>query len=423
MNNSNAIALIHSGRAVSYATLHARGREVMASYGDAQVVVGETNRLDMVSLVHGAWAAKRALFALDPTLPRPLREALLAPVATTTAATDVRLIVATTGSTGTPKAVMLSEANISAAVAASNVRIPLHPGDIWLNPLPLSHIGGLSILYRAAAAGATVLLAERFEADHVWAEINAHPVSHISVVPAMLAQLLDAAGDRPPPPALRVVLTGGAALSPALAGRALAAGWPLAPTYGMSETGSQLATLMTIDDTWRPGQVGRPLDSFEVALVGDGRLAVRGPAVMCGYLNADLRPGDGLDENGWFKTGDVARVEADGTLSILGRADDVLISGGVTLHPTAIEAALSNCPGVEGVAVTATQDPTWGDVVVALYVGTIAPAQVLAWARENLAGSYRPRQAVQVDELPLNRLGKSDRRALKKLIEGHKPAP
>ena len=152
----------------------------------------------------------------------------------------IALVISTSGSEGEPRGVMLSDASLDAAAAAANRHLPLAPGDLWLDCLPLHHIGGLAILWRCARAGAVVLLHDGFAAEAVAADLAHQPVTHLSLVPAMLARLLETSVV--PPPSLRHVMIGGAALSQSLYDKATAAGWPLNPSYGMSETAAQIAT-------------------------------------------------------------------------------------------------------------------------------------------------------------------------------------
>jgi O-succinylbenzoic acid--CoA ligase len=185
----------------------------------------------------------------------------------------------------------------------------------------------------------------------------------------------------------------------------------------MSETASQLATLPELPPHWRRGLVGRPLPGAEIRIDADGRLRVRGPMVMAGYANPELRPGDGL-EDGWFVAGDLAELTGSGELVIHGRADDLLVSGGKTVSPHVAEDLLAFCPGIGDAAVTGRSDPVWGDVLVLAYSGPAEAAAVLAWCRTNVATAYRPRRVVRLAELPLTSGGKLDRRALRRLAEG-----
>lgn len=325
----------------------------------------------------------------------------------TTDADAPALVVATSGSAGTPKGVLLAHRALAAAAAASAARIPLARGDVWLNCLPLFHIGGLAIFWRCLAAGAAVRLHEGFDAAAVWADIAAGRATHVSLVPAMLARLLDVSADAPPPATLSCALIGGAALSRPLWRRARDAGWPLFVSYGMSETAAQVATLPPTDD-WQEGLVGTPLPGMEVAVGDDGRLRVRGPQLLLGYLGDAASP----LVDGWLRSGDLGRIDDRGRLHVLGRGDDVLVSGGENIHPLEVESRLAACPGVADVAVTATRDPVWGDLVTALVVGSADAAAVEAWSREHLPAKLRPRRTLTVAALPRTALGKLERQRL-----------
>lgn len=336
----------------------------------------------------------------------------------------IELFIATSGTQGEPKAVMLSGANLEAGTLASNRLLPLSAGDAWLACLPLYHIGGMAILYRCAEAGASAVLHEGFDPQRVWQDMAAYRISHISLVPAMLARLLDMHRDSPPPPSLKYALIGGGPLSASLAARARTAGWPLCVTYGMSETGSQVATLCWLPGDWAPGQVGAPLPGLEVEMVdedgqptsGIGRIRIRGAAVMAGYANPQHRPGQGLD-NGWFVSGDLGRLDEQGHLSVLGRHDDMLVSGGVNVHPQAVEAVLERCPGVEAAALSAIADEVWGDLLVAIVEGEADEEMMDKWCRAELPSAMRPRRFVHVQALPRNAMGKLDRLALRSFLQ------
>ncbi|PKO36714.1 MAG: hypothetical protein CVU33_16945 [Betaproteobacteria bacterium HGW-Betaproteobacteria-6] len=398
--NPHADALLHAGKRLSFAQLADISRALAGRLASRRGAIIEAG--DSPHLAQHAYACSfqnRPFFPVDRSnahqeIDQPL--------------TDVALIIASSGSEGKPRAVLLGNAQLDAAAAASNERLPLHPGDRWLNCLPLYHIGGQSILWRCARAGATVLLHDGFDADQVAIDLAAQPVTHISLVPAMLARLLDLGAK--PPASLRVALIGGAALSQSLYERAVAADWPLYPSYGMSETAAQFATFDPSDGPWREGMVGRTMPGHDIRVGTDGRLQVRGPQVMRGYLD-----GSGIDADGWLTTGDLGQIDPSGRLSILGRADDMLISGGRNVHPQEVESCLAGCPGVVDVAVIGRPDPVWGDLIVALVVGPVSPDNLLAHARRHLPSAALPRQIHAVERLPRNATGKLERAALRRL--------
>jgi O-succinylbenzoic acid--CoA ligase len=397
-----APALLTSGQHWTFAELLADARALAATIAPSRAPLAMSgSNLDLARHAFACSLKNRPFFPVDRDRPTARVDELPAGVA---------LVIATGGSEGGPRAVMLTDANLDAAAAASNHLLPLAAGDLWLDCLPLCHIGGLAILWRCARAGAAVLLHDGFAAGAVAADLARHPVTHLSLVPAMLARLLD--GRATPPASLRHVLVGGAALAPALHERASAAGWPLNPSYGMSETAAQVATWTPADGAWQPGLVGRPLPDNEVALAADGRIRVGGPQVMRGYVG-----GGGVDADGWLTTGDLGEIDAGGRLTVTGRADDMLISGGYNVHPLAVEAALAACPGIRDVAVTGLPDPVWGDLVVALVVGDAAGDEIATWCRAHLPGHARPRHIVRLAVLPRSAAGKLERTALRRLAQ------
>jgi O-succinylbenzoic acid--CoA ligase len=192
----------------------------------------------------------------------------------------------------------------------------------------------------------------------------------------------------------------------------------------MSEAGSQVATWCGLPEDWVSGQVGTPLPGIELEIVdedgratsGIGRIRIRGSAVMAGYANPESQTGLGL-ELGWFVSGDLGRFDEQGRLTVLGRHDDMLVSGGVNVHPQAVEEVLKRCPGVTDAALTAVADDTWGDLLVALVAGEAGDEALEKWCRNELPGAMRPRRFIRVPLLPRNALGKLKRLALRSLAQ------
>ena len=323
---------------------------------------------------------------------------------------DWALLVPTSGTGGATRIAMLSAATMDAHVAASAQRLPtLASGDRWLLCLPMTSIGALAALWRTLAAGACLALLERFDPAEARA-LMASGASHVSVVPAMLEPL--AAARAPAPQGLRCLLSGGGPLSAQAAGCALAKGWPLWNGWGMTETASHVAA-GPVDADWQEGVAGTPLPGVELALDhASGRLVIAGPMLMSGYASPGLQPGAGLRPDGRLLSGDRGEFLPDGRLRLLGRADDVIVTGGVNVHPEDVERVLANCPGIGEVALTARPDARWGMALVALYTGEAAPATLDAWAREQLPSASRPREFRRVAALPRNAMGKLLRNAL-----------
>ncbi len=352
----------------------------------------------------------RPFMPLAPDLPSRTRAALMARAgarpgppgeAPAPATADLPpLLMATSGSEGRPRLISLDTASLAAMAAAANRRLGLGRGDLWLLCLPLYHIGGMAILYRAAWAGAGVLAHPRFDPGRVARDLATHPVSHLSLVPAMLPPLLERSPA--PPPRLRRVLVGGGPLDPGLMRRATARGWPLCPSYGLTEAASLVACEPPGEAPWPAGRVGRPLDGMAVR-IEEGRLWLRAPQIPSTLER---------DAEGWFRTGDLARLDEAGRLHILGRADDLLVTGGRNVHPLEVERVLAGFPGIGGVALSARPDPRWGQRLVAVVEGDIDAAALLAWARDRLPPHQRPREVMRIPALPQGRLGKLDRRTL-----------
>ncbi len=332
---------------------------------------------------------------------------------------SIRLIIHTSGSEGEPRGVMHTAAGIEAASRAACRRLEFDREGLWLVCLAPWHIGGIAILERALQQQARVLVVPRFDAEAVWGNLQRHPVTHISLVPAMLAGLLEIAGVQPPPAHLRKVLIGGGALPQPLLLKALDRGWPLCVSYGLTEAGSQAATLCTPGRQWHPGDAGLPLNGMEIGIKSGaeqyGPVMLRGPMLMAGYLNTALQPGDGLSEDGWFQSSDLGRIDDSGHLHVLGRGDDMIISGGVNVHPSPVEKVIYQHPGIREAAVIGVPDPVFGETVIAMVVGTISSGGLLAWCRERLPSSHRPRRVIHLETMPLRSTGKIDRKRLRKI--------
>ena len=308
----------------------------------------------------------------------------------------IATLMFTSGTTAGPKPVALTLSNWLWNALGSATALGLDPEERWLCPMPLAHVGGLSIALRSAVYGTTVVLHERFDTARALDALcdPAERITLVSLVPTMLARLLDA-GLREPP-TLRRVLLGGGPIAPALLQRAAEAGVAVSPSFGMTETCSQIAT-----DGW-------PLLGAELSLIDGGELLVRGPSVSPGALADD----------GWLHTGDLARFDEAGRLQIVGRTSDTIISGGENVAPAEVEATLSAHPAVADAAVLGRSDPEWGEAVVAQVVvrpGAPAPGEdeLRAWCAARLAPFKVPKRFERVDAVPRGVTGKLLRRELR----------
>ena len=298
------------------------------------------------------------------------------------------IVVHTSGTSGSPKPVRLTFGNWLWSALGSGVALGVDPDERWLCTLPLSHVGGLSIVMRSAIYGTTAIVHERFDTERVLAELMrpAGPTL-ISVVPTTLRRLLDAGLHDPP--ALRWALVGGAPIPAELVGRAAAAGVPVATTYGLTEACSQVTTL------------GAPLFCTRVTLGGDGEIRVSGPTVA---------PGSGPV----LETGDLGAWNADGALHVTGRKSETIVTGGENVAPAEVEAVLEAHPAVSEAAVHGRPDPEWGEAVVATVVvrRDVDPDELRAHCAARLAPFKVPKAIAFADTLPRTRSGKLLRREL-----------
>jgi O-succinylbenzoic acid--CoA ligase len=333
-------------------------------------------------------------------------------------------VLYTSGTSGTPKGACLSWSNLLASAAASEERLGAAVRLRWLACMPLFHVGGLSLLVRSVVFGAPLRLHDRFDAASVSDALDAGDVAGISLVPTMLHRLLEHRGSRRAPPGLRVVLLGGAAAPAQLVRRALEAGYPVCPTYGLTEATSQVATAAPPAAGATAPQPMRAVHGTRLRIVADGRdsgsgeageILVQGPTVMQGYLNHPEASARVL-RGGWLHTGDIGCLDAQGALRVLDRRDDLIVSGGENVYPAEVESVLLEHPSVAEAGVAGVPDADLGSRVAAWIVA--APGSVLSveelerHCRARLAGYKRPREYRLVDALPRTASGKLLRRQL-----------
>lgn len=349
-----------------------------------------------------------------------------------------RWVLWSSGTTGRARGLVLDDAALEASGRAVARRMGLGPGDRWLATLSPAHVGGLALIFRSRWPGSQVVPLSRFEAGEVNRQMDQGAVTHLSLVPTQLLRLLEDRQDAPFPETVKGILVGGAPTPPALLRRALDAGAPVALTWGMTELGSQVATAEPARVRARPGGVGPPLPGVEVRIdqargpvlgegIPSGELLVRGPTLATGtWVGPGQTPVPLPLEDGWFRTGDVGRLDARGELTITGRIADRIITGGVNVEPAEVEAALLELPWVREAAVVGMPDPEWGQRVVAVVAPLGAEgaegAPGLGELREALADrlqpAKRPRELVVVRALPRRPNGKVDREALRQLAGG-----
>jgi O-succinylbenzoic acid--CoA ligase len=309
------------------------------------------------------------------------------------------LVVVTSGSTGRARAVLLSAAAVRASAAATLRRLG-GPGS-WLLALPMSAMGGLQVLCRSALNDRVPAVLDRGEslADAV-ARLPAGDRRYTSLVPIQLRRFLDTEPD-----ALRsfdAVLVGGSATDPDLLQRARGAGVAVTTTYGMTETAGGCV------------YDGRPLDGVRVRTCADG-VQLAGPVLALGY-RLDPAATAAAFRDGWFLTRDAGSLDADGRLTVTGRLDDVVVTGGVNVAPAAVEAVLREHPDVEDAVVFGRPDDEWGQRVVAAVVPAPRSVPDLAalrsWVIDRLGAPAAPRELHTIAAVPALHTGKPDRRAV-----------
>jgi O-succinylbenzoic acid--CoA ligase len=365
-----------------------------------------------------AWEAGQAVLPLDPDAPGPELGRLLAAARPThlvdatgrsrmaggrPAAPGTAAVVATSGTGGLPKLVELDATAVRVAADAVSAALDAGPGDRWLCCLPLHGVAGLAILARAFHGRLPMEVHERFDPGRVAAA--AGRATLVSLVPAMLPPLAAAGADLG---RFRRVLLGGGPIPAELEGG------PLVRTYGLTETFGGV-----VHD-------GHPLEGVELRLdagglkdsppVDSGEILVRGPMLFRGYRDDPARTA-AARRGGWLRTGDLGRLDPGPRLVVLGRRDDLIVTGGVNVHPAEVEAVLAAHPAVAEVGVRGLPDPRWGQRVAAWVVprDPAAPptlAELRAFALERLAAAKAPRELLLVPSLPRGPSGKLLRRLL-----------
>ena len=359
-----------------------------------------------VDLVQRAWSNGDAVLPIDQRLPLVSKKLLMDKLApseiidasfTTSSLPNGRpmqdgdaLVIASSGSTGSPKGIIHTHSSIIAGAQASVSRLQLSASDHWLVCIPVSHVGGFSVISRALHTGAALTLHPAFNAAAVQ-EAAKNGATHTSLVATALSRI-DAS-------LFRTILLGGSSAPDNLPSNVVT-------TYGMTETGGGVV------------YNGQPLDNVEIKIV-DGEIFLRCPMLMRAYRNDQTIS----IEHGWYATGDIGEIDENGKLSVRGRRSDMIITGGENVWPSAVENSLTSHPIVNQVVVRGMPDTTWGQRVVAYVVlndsSQSSEVKLLSDLREHvkqtLPAFCAPQQIVVLAEIPRTSLGKVDMQALPSL--------
>jgi O-succinylbenzoic acid--CoA ligase len=394
--------------------------ESRAGAGETEVVAVVAGGRALAEAALRCWDAGRAILPVNPAFTAAEITALLERLRPTYVAADdldpagpradgvpapggIAAVVVTSGTAGAPKGVELTRAGMEVMGHGYSAGLDAGPGDRWLTCLPLHHVASLGALARSYVTGVPCTVHDSFDLERVAHSPRTEGTTMVSVVPTVLRRLLDA---RAPLHEYRRVIVGGAPCPPALRNRAEMAGVRVVDAYGLSETWGGFA----LD--------GMPIDGARARTGTDAEILVHGAMVMHGYRLDPALTAAAIDRDGWFHTGDIGTIDSDGRVRVVDRLKDLVITGGVNVSPTEVEAVLLHHPDVDDVCVVGVPDDEWGELVVAFVVardGGVAPSvdELRAFGREHLSSPKLPRAARVVDAIPRTASGKPLRRVLR----------
>ncbi len=446
------IAVKFGSETITYGTLYAEARALagkIKSLGQKRVGVYIYNSMESLKLIHALMQARVEMVFINTRLTeheitRQLRDVgvtviiatkplkingfevldytelhALEPVELETRpihGDDTLSIMFTSGTTGRAKAVRQTYSNHYASAKGCEGRFGYGEESVWLQVNPIFHISGLSIVLRCVISRCTNILVDRFDEDRIFKLLSNENVTHTSLVPVMLQRLLKTGNDFGAH--LQGILLGGAGVTKKVLEEALDHNLPVYNSFGMTETCSQIVSIPYTDPRILDGTVGKALDNVELKVDGEGELLVRADNVTPGYLNAEMETVDG-----YFKTGDLARLDEEGYLYILDRRKDLIISGGENIYPKEIEDRVHEVSGVESCVVIKVHDEKWGEAPVLLVQGEKSVKKdILIHLEKTLARYKMPREIHFIDEVIMTSTGKVSRQKnWERYMKNHQP--
>ncbi len=415
-------ALVCGERRVSYEQLAEKTREAeKGPHVGQRVPIQLPNGIEFVERAYAAWAAGAVVVPINMRLSKREIDYILADAsASVESDADDCLILYTSGTTGRPKGAVNTHANVIVQNVDQHVDAwGIHEDDVFLATTPLAHRAGVGRLVNALGLGGTLVIMEKFDAAEALALIEREQVTVAGLPPTVIRMLLPAIKSDPGRCAsLRRVIVSTEAFPVPLM-REVSGVLPAVEfygVYGMSEAAVTSASLA--EQLARPGTAGKPLPGVEVRIAPDGELLVRGEhAVMKGYFNQPEANAEAF-RGGWFHTGDLARVDAEGYLYIVDRKKDMVVTGGYNVYSKEVEQVLAQHPDIADAAVVGVPDELYGEAVAAFVQprpgARLSAESVIEHCRAQLAGYKKPRHVVLVDALPRNSLGKVLKSELRK---------
>ena len=408
------VALVCGARRLTYRELEEAVKAKSGSFSSAErVPVQLPNSIDFVERAYAAWSAGALVVPINARLAPPEVQFILEDIrAAVKSEADDCLILYTSGTTGRPKGALNTHANIIVQNVEHHAAAwGINQDDVFLATTPLAHRAGMARLINALGLGGTLVIMQKFDAAEALALIERERVTLAGLPPTVLRMLLPSIKANPGRCAsLRRVIVSTEAF-PAHLMREVAALLPQTQfyaVYGMSEAAVSSASLS--EQLERPGTVGRPLTGVQVSISPEGELLVRGrDVVMKGYFNRPEANAEAF-RDGWFHTGDLGRMDAEGYLYIVDRKKDMVVSGGYNVYSKEVEQVLGQHPDIADAAVVGVPDALYGEAVAAFVQPRpgvrLSAESVIEHCRVQLAGYKRPRHVIFVDALPRNSLGK-----------------